>query len=311
LAVNPKQYTSDAYYWLSKHLVTDHSPKIQRHRKVIWLKNRQNWEYTPSEICCLPRVEQGALAIELMSFEGFNWTMLESMFARRKMYIKTRIEDALSDITRGSSLKVTWDNFKATTEAKKLTKKRKRCPDGISHIDEWNVCNTDEQRFRLLKQLQSKYNEFVFSSRGSWEFHLAKMCGTDPRVVKRIFASTTFISSILFRLEKYHAVKDFDSLRKVSEKIGQKISIMCYCGISFMNQEPWHIHHCHDCGQLVGVCHSGCNTDEPNSDKIMDWMWGPGLFSRIHVISADRYDVPFLKPEECKKCVVRKIMQDQ
>jgi len=123
LAVNPKQYTSDAYYWLSKHLVTDHSPKIQRHRKVIWLKNRQNWEYTPSEICCLPRVEQGALAIELMSFEGFNWTMLESMFARRKMYIKTRIEDALSDITRGSSLKVTWDNFKATTEAKKLTKK--------------------------------------------------------------------------------------------------------------------------------------------------------------------------------------------
>jgi len=255
-------------------------------------------------------VEQGKLALDLLCHHQYNWTLLEAMFARRRMYIETRIEDALHNDQDGNTMAEMWQRFAAKSKKQKQKNKRKRCLGGLDHIDEWNACYNDEQKYRLLRQLQSKYENYSFpkKSRANWAFHLGAMCGTDSRVVKRIFSTTTFVSSVVYRLENYHGVKDLDTIRGVVEKVQGKISITCYCGKTFMNHQPWHIHHCHDCGQLIGMCHSGCNTDEPHSTKVMDWMWGPGNISRIHVVAADRYDAPFLKPEECQKCLVRKVM---
>jgi len=66
LAKNPKQYDSKDYYWLGNILVTDKSPKVQRHRKEIWLKRRHTWKYTPNEMSKLPYVEQGKIALQLI-----------------------------------------------------------------------------------------------------------------------------------------------------------------------------------------------------------------------------------------------------
>jgi len=220
------------------------------------------------------------------------------------MYIKSRINIALQDPDEGPELTKMYQNYKLEREEEKMVKKRERC-DGIDHINDWNACENDEQKYRFLKQ-QEKYKDiFNGSKKVKPEIRLARMCGTDARTISRIFATTTFTTSVVFRLENYHGIKDINLLRMVVEKIQGKVSIKCYCGKSFMNHQLWHIHHCHECGQLIGMCHAGCNTDEPYTKKIMNWMWGPRLVSKIHLIHKNHYDPPTISPEDCKKCSVR------
>jgi len=64
-----------------------------------------------------------------------------------------------------------------------------------------------------------------------------------------------------------------------------------------------------DCGQVIGIAHGGCNTNEPNSVKIMDWQFGPGIISNMHVRHNDRLDAPKILPQSCEKCVVRKVIE--
>jgi len=230
-----------------------------------------------------------------------NFTDLEAMFARRKMYIKSRMNNAMEDEDLGAELTEKYNAHKTGQKSDREIKTRPKF-DLPDHRNEFNECKNDDQKYRLLKQLESTYTTTVFNKRvrDNWPMILGQMIGQDARVVKRIFATTTFATVVMYRFEQYHGIRDLDVMQKISEKMAKKISIKCYCGGMITPSTAWHLHHCHDCGQIIGICHAGCNTNEPNSMKVMDWMFGPGIISRVHEIAADRYDPPILAPEDWK-----------
>jgi len=241
-----------------------------------WRKHRHKYNYTAEELSAKTYVEQGQIAVDLLYEDGYNWIKLETMFSRGRL--------------KRRSTKYNLPN----------------------HTEEYNACTTNDQRYRFLKQLEAKYEHMAFPARirGKWHIILGNMVGQDYRSINRVLSSNSFQTAIIYRMENYHGVQDFDALKIITEKIGAKTSIMCYCGKRFMVHDDWHIHHCHECGQVIGICHAECNVDEPKSTIIMNWMFGPNIISNIHARQPERYTAPSCLPTECSRCNLRIVSEE-
>jgi len=62
---------------------------------------------------------------------------------------------------------------------------------------------------------------------------IGRIVDVDYRSINRILSRGSFAESIVWRLQTYHNVHDFDAFKAVSEAIGKRNSITCYCGENF------------------------------------------------------------------------------
>jgi len=137
-----------------------------------------------------------------------NFTDLEAMFARCKMYIKSRMNNVMEDEDLGAELTEKYNAHKTGQKSDREIKTRPKF-DLPDHRNEFNECKNDDQKYRLLKQLESTYTTTVFNKRvrDNWPMILGQMIGQDARVVKRIFATTTFATVVMYRFEQFHDLR--------------------------------------------------------------------------------------------------------
>jgi len=159
LAVNPNQYNSDDFFW-NGSIVTEHSSHNLRCLKQRWLKERGKYLYTAVELQQKGNIEQGVIASKLRS-QDWTWASLECMFGRGRNYIKGRISEAENDDIHHNELEKLATTKKRKDESKKEENKRKKrrkerfsLPD---YSEEYKCCSNDDQRYCLLKRIESQY----------------------------------------------------------------------------------------------------------------------------------------------------------
>jgi len=117
---------------------------------------------------------------------------------------------------------------------KKNSRRKKRRSEHYSH----KACTTDIQRYCLLKKLERDYADnpsvdLPPTTRNRKTTIIGRIVDVDYRYINRILSRGSFAESIVWRLQTYYKVHDFDAFKAVSEAIGKRNSITCYCGEKF------------------------------------------------------------------------------